>query len=297
LEEAKVCTRIIDGWLSLQDYAVSKWFQHLNALAIVYNEEGFNVEDSREDALQRLYVSTSSFLGRYADEILEESTHDSVKKDYAKLAKLPNQKLYNNLTQVMTHVTRYMEKGPSFRNDICITSLKEAFGRNRKLIEELPTRSGSSRKSSDRETLIRYYGSKHFKCSFVTCIEFYEGFMNSKARDKHVDKHNRPWVCEVPHCTSASFGFTSNKELDKHKRDFHPDNSDLSALFNLTPKKVIDSSNHVCHICGKMFSRKYLKEDHIKSHMGEKPYACTECGKCFTRNNDRKRHEKIHDKR
>jgi hypothetical protein len=288
LEKEGVIQYITEGWLSLQDYAVSKWFQHLSALAKIFNEEGFEVRDSIE-ALESLYNSMFLFAERYEDDLSHEIIHDGVEADYTKLADQP---VHEDLVKVMSHVTRYMERGPKFRNEICIESLRKAFERNRELIEKLSDE--ATKHSSNRAALLKYYGPKRFKCSFITCIDFYEGFTTAKTRDKHVDKHNRPWICDVPNCTSINFGFTSNKELDKHMRDYHPDKSELSALFKLAPKKVIESSKHICHICGKNFSRKFHKDGHIRSHNGEKPFACTECGKAFARDNDRKRHEKNH---
>ncbi|RDW57006.1 hypothetical protein BP6252_13924 [Coleophoma cylindrospora] len=188
LKKAAVNQFIIDGWLSMQDYVVSKWFQHLNALAKAYKEEEFKVEDSFA-ALQSLYSSMSDFLDRYIDEISDEEAHISVKTDYAELA---SQEVYTDLIRVMSHVTRYMEKGPEFRNKICIESLSKAFERNRKLIEELSIESSSTNPGVGK-ALVQYYGPNHFKCSFVTCINFYEGFSNAKMRKKHVNKHERPW--------------------------------------------------------------------------------------------------------
>jgi DNA-directed RNA polymerase subunit RPC12/RpoP len=293
LEDASVNKYIMNGSLSLQEYAASKWFQHLNALAIVYyDEEGFKIQDSVE-ALESLSYFMSGFLDRYANDIPDENVLESVKDDYAKLA---GQDVYEDLTRVMSHVTRYMEKGPTFRSEICIPSLKKSFERNRRLIEKFST--DPSRTPGEKGVLMRYYGPKRFKCSFVTCIDFYEGFRDAKTRDKHVNLHKRPWICDVPQCTSVSFGFASNKDLEKHMRDYHPSSCDLSLTFNLPPKKEKEmiSSKIVCHICGKKFSRNFHRASHIRSHMGDRPFKCTECGKAFTRDNDRKRHEKIHNK-
>ncbi|RMZ85530.1 hypothetical protein DV737_g539, partial [Chaetothyriales sp. CBS 132003] len=221
LETTEVNEYIKGGWLSLQDYAVSKWFQHLDALAKIYKEEGFGFEGS----LDALHSSTSVFLDYYADEMLDKPVDDDVRNGYAHLA---GQKVYEDITRIMSHVTRHMKKGPSSRSEICIQPLKKAFERNRKLIEKLSAE--SSRNPAVRGTLVGYYGRKGFKCPFVTCLDFYEGFNSAKTRDKHVDRHNRPWVCEVPHCTSISFGFISNKDLEKHMRDYHPDESDLACI-------------------------------------------------------------------
>lgn len=286
----EVSEYILQGWLSLQDYAASKWFQHLHALARIYNEEGFKVADSNT-ALASLGESIEEFLEQFEEEMMHDNIHDGVVKDYAKLE---GHVVHDNLTRVMSHVTRTMEKGPESRNNICIPSLKEAFERNRALIEQLSE--GLSRNSSQKEALVRYYGPTRFKCSYITCIDFYHGFGSAKQRDNHCNKHSRPWVCENENCATANFGFTSNKELQKHKRDYHPDERDLIELFKLAPKKLIKSKN-TCHICGKSFSRNLHKISCIRSHAGERPYACTDCGKTFTRDSDRKRHEQIHNKR
>ncbi|KAF1984564.1 hypothetical protein K402DRAFT_336237 [Aulographum hederae CBS 113979] len=291
-ESADIKTLIIDGWLSMEDYAVSKWFQHLSALVKTFNEEDFKVADSSA-ALDYLHASMLRFLDRYADDIPDEEASEKFVMD--DLAKLSSHEVYDDLIRVMSHVSRHMGKGPKFRNDVSIESLKKALERNRKLLEELSTNSKGNPR--DKEALVQYYGRKHFKCSFVTCIDFYEGFTDAKSRDKHIDKHNRPWVCDVPNCTLVNFGFTSNKDLDKHMKNYHPDKTNLSEIFKLAPKRVIESSKHTCNICGKTFSRNFHKASHIRSHMGEKPFKCTECGRAFTRDNDRKRHEKTHDKR
>jgi Zinc finger, C2H2 type len=282
---------IFKGYLAFQDYAVSKWFQHLIALAREFDMSCFNGNE-HEDDLVTVGGAMEDFLSLHEDEVLAEGSPDQVRDDCQKLSHLS---FHENLVSILSHVTSHLEKGADSRNEVCPKALGQALVRNREAIEKVHSRSDLSQEQ--RSILNKYYGMRIFKCPKVTCPDFFEGFLDPKSRDRHFNGHRRPWVCEEPYCTYGDFGFISGRDLDRHMRDFHPDKCDFSAVFMSPPAKV-PSTTIKCEICHKKFSRKFHLNNHTKAHNGERPYSCAECGKSFTRANDCKRHEKtIHSRR
>ncbi|KAK0644073.1 hypothetical protein B0T16DRAFT_494972 [Cercophora newfieldiana] len=204
--------------------------------------------------------------------------------------------LYPLLLELWTHVQKHENGDYKERHKVSLPHLGESLESIRTEIEELAERSGRQRDGTLSEKLSSFYGDNHYKCQRVKCDYFHEGFSNKTALKNHSDRHDRPFQCPVSSCSSGAFGFSTNKDKDKHIRFYHPEESDQPARFHLEPteNRQTAEAKFECEICHKRFTRLSIKKDHVDAHYGERKHACETCGKRFTRANDRNRHRKIH---
>ncbi|KAF2658989.1 C2H2 domain-containing protein [Lophiostoma macrostomum CBS 122681] len=279
----------LEGHLAFQDYAIAKWFHHINALVDAGNDllnEGPNATAD----LAELSTALDDFTTRYQD----EKWYDALVPDCEEKCKVfEGYMFYDHLVAVTSHIYTFQKKGFDARHVVSIKSLSTALERNRKLLETLPDKLSNP----DLATFQQFYDTeRRYKCPKITCMYFSEGFRDAKSRKKHVNIHDRPFQCEVPECLATECGFANSKDLEKHTRAFHPEKSDLAESFKPASAPRA-KTNWACSICGKTFTRNFHRLDHEKSHRGERPHECPECGKAFTRLNDCKRHQKLHDRR
>lgn len=279
---------MLSGYFAFQDYAVAKWFHHLDAW-VQSGKEFLKHSTNQEAQLEIMLTATTEFMEYYAEEDWEEG---SVEKCKATCTAFEYQPIYENLVLLTSHIYAFHTKGFEARHKISIKQLGDALQRNRKTLEELYIELSPSEKDTYRKF---YDDERRFKCTKISCRYFSEGFKDAKARKRHVNIHDRPYECEVSDCLGAE-GFVNQKDLEKHTRIFHPDLSDLAETFNsLTAQRA--NAVYACTICGQTFTRNFHRKNHELSHLGIKPHACPECGKAFTRRNDLERHRKLHDRK
>lgn len=60
-----------------------------------------------------------------------------------------------------------------------------------------------------------------FKCPFVSCTLYRNGYEDVKLRKSHAKDHQRPWRCEIPACEYSEIGFLSHRMRDEHLDQFH----------------------------------------------------------------------------
>jgi hypothetical protein len=198
----------LEGHLAFQDYAVAKWFHHVNALVDTGKEvlnEGLTVATD----LEELSTALDDFTTRYQD----EKWYDNIVPDCAEKCKVfEGYNFYDHIVAVTSHIYTFQKKGFDARHVVSIKSLATALERNRKLLEALPDKLDQT----EQENFQQFYDAeRRFKCPKITCMYFSEGFKDAKSRKKHVNIHDRPFQCEVPECLAQECGFANSKDLEK----------------------------------------------------------------------------------
>jgi Zinc finger, C2H2 type len=289
IEQDRLRQFALKGYFAFQDYAIAKWFHHFLAMV----DEGKDLlsgGDDNQAALEEVGLALDDFANSYEEDILHEVT-DSKSEEACRA--FNGCGFYDTLLSVWSHIYRHQNKGYEARNDVSIKALSKSLTSSRKLIEGLPS---SDKYSGQLQNLDSFYGEKRYKCTKLNCFYFHEGFKDAKSRDTHINRHDRPFNCDVPDCSIAEFGLSSNKDLERHKRSYHPEPIDQANTFTAVARAP-DKTLHPCTLCDKRFTRKVNLQSHVDNHKGKRPFDCKECGKCFTRKNDLFRHNKIHARR
>jgi DNA-directed RNA polymerase subunit RPC12/RpoP len=277
---------MLGGHFAFQDYAIAKWFHHVNAF--VNNGQRFLDEAvDPDDRLHTFSGALDEFIERFEE---VDWTSGLVQNCASTCSAFQGYDLYDSLLLLTSHIYTFQQKGFEARHKISIKSLGLALERNRKLLEDTKLLS-----KPEMTAYSKFYDDKRrFKCTKITCRYFSQGFADVKAKKRHINIHDRPFQCEVSECLGAE-GFANEKDLKNHTRSFHPELSDLAETFNSSIAKRA-KADYACIFCGKTFTRKFHCKNHEKAHRGEREHECPECGRAFTRMNDMKRHTKLHER-
>lgn len=108
-----------------------------------------------------------------------------------------------------------------------------------------------------------------FRCTECgRCFKLKDSYL----RHMRIHKDERPFTCHV--CGKQ---FRDSGGLTRHLKDVH------AKLKNFT-----------CDLCNRSFASKATRDDHRRTHTGERPYVCDSCGKTFKSKASLYIHSKLH---
>ncbi|KAI8290726.1 hypothetical protein K4K60_004578 [Colletotrichum sp. SAR11_57] len=293
-DEGERQEHIIQGFFSFQDYAMSQWYRHI--ISVLENcRSVFDTNTSRfqSPTATSFQVALEKFVSSHDKDLKPFPEPDvSSELDHTYIDTFKDlHSIYPLLLRLWNHIYLHQKESTEERNRVGIARLDDTLKSHRGVIEK---EFKPDSKTVNNDTMEDYYGPNLFKCSRTLCKFFHHGFNNKKDRDSHQNRHDRPYPCPLEErCGFAPVGFSSNKDRQRHVRNYHPDLSEAPSAF-LQMSRRVESAKFKCSICDKSFTRNINLKGHERSHFGERPYACSHCGKAFARLNDCRRHERIH---
>ncbi|WPJ61618.1 hypothetical protein SMAC4_01720 [Sordaria macrospora] len=203
------------GSYALQDYAVQYWLDHLReSIKACGTLQGAGCQTAR----QRAYL----FLQSYGD--------------HAKMSTLVNDGNFRTVDQVDQVVNRISEFGAErnlyFNIEGRTETIRQAIGQ----LEEQTFTSGKT-----KIPLSQLQGPLNVqKCSKPWCIFFKGNLQTAEAREKHINRHERPFCCLLESCPMFVVGYSSSAELQKHNSKYHTRSSNRNRFPKLARGSLPD---------------------------------------------------------
>lgn len=267
-----------DGVYAFLDYACLHWNHHLET--VVHLSQPEDLSHSAD-----LSTAVNEFFEAYEPGLMVQD--DANKKYLQRFAAIEAAESYESI--ILLLITAYRNRSTEDQLE-ALGRLGKTITKVRAILEEL----GSSAMTDQLLTrnLQQFYGHKWYKCSRHMCFYFHEGFTTEKGLLQHINKHEKPFCCTEMGCTRMYIGWSTQKELNKHMSQFHPDPETFSWKF---PHVKKPPTTFQCKLCSKQYTRaNTLKTHTLREHAKEKPFICKTCGKGFVRKYECDRHESIH---
>ena len=277
MSESELSDFVVEGYYAFQDYAALHWLDHLESLYQMQDQSG-NIH------AKGLGLAVKKFSEKYGHQLGESEETPGIVTDY-----LSNDEPIDHLFPLLAEIKGLRAQDETIA---ALGALGDVFNRVRSNIEQFIDQTNPD--ADLLQEMKRYYGFNWYKCPKHPCFYFHEGFSNTKLRDHHTERHERPHCCTEPGCPRLKIGFASEKELKKHVDITHPNPEALSWKFSKVREKQQQKKSIACNLCSKTFTRPSSMRIHLRTHTDERPHVCGVCGKAFTRRGDCARHESAH---
>jgi hypothetical protein len=267
-----------DGSYSFLDYASLHWNHHLETAL-----DSFKCEDLCHSA--EFGIALNEFFEVYEPgEMKQDKWHKDLTQ---RCSAIETAQCYESLMLLLSHARASRVAEEQLK---ALGALGTIIVKVREMLGELG--SSPTQDPSTKQHLTQFYGENWYKCSRHACFYFHEGFPNNRGLSQHTNRHEKPFCCTEMGCTRMYIGWSTEKELKKHMRQYHPDPEAFSWKFPHVKKPL---ATFQCNLCPKQFTRANTLNTHqMREHKNERPFACKICQKRFVRKYERDRHETIH---
>ena len=290
MNEEDVVAALEIGTYAFYDYASACWAVHLQSgiQDLCEGEEFNDLLDTIEPFINLHWASNPKLLKVSAK---LQASLSSIK------AKAPAE-LYARISQAIVWSIKQLGEECENPSEDEALDLWQVTGKIRSGIEGVNPPLLSD---INQHTFRQFYGSNRFKCPRISCYYYHEGFSTARDREKHIGRHDRPFLCSIEGCHLMIFGCATADELKKHFLGYHGiDDAYDGREYPAPPKPQVHSNSKSkgtfrCDLCPeRTWTTKYNRDAHIRSHSKIKPFECSVCRVTFTRDSDCKRHEKGH---